>query len=124
MVQVLENFGNDVIGVHWIEWFASCPDSEITFTPAPVSQRQIPSISLLNQRYQEKPSYLWTVPVTEQAECEAFFPVVGVGIPHPLTRRRVCTPPPWLRGGGALEDMYGTLWSPYKKSMFLNTRRE
>ncbi len=39
--------------------------------------------------------------ITEQTECYALSPVVGIGTPHSLTRRRACpTPPPPLVGGG------------------------
>jgi hypothetical protein len=34
---------------------------------------------------------------------QAFSPVVGIGTHQPLTRRRVCPPPPfWFRGRGTL----------------------
>ncbi len=43
--------------------------------------------------------YYWRVLNTEQAECQAFSPVVGIGTPptsHP--QARAC--PPWFRGEG------------------------
>ena len=33
--------------------------------------------------------------ITEYTECQAFCPFVGIGSPHPLTRKRM-SPPPWF----------------------------
>jgi hypothetical protein len=30
----------------------------------------------------------------------SFSPVIGIGLPHPLTRRRMCSPLLWWGGGG------------------------
>ncbi len=39
--------------------------------------------------------------VAQSRQCTKFLSlVVRIGTPHPLTRRRVCTPPPLGGGGG------------------------
>ncbi len=42
---------------------------------------------------------LLLVTIFEYTECQAFCPVVRIGSPRPLTRKRVLRPPLWFRGG-------------------------
>ncbi len=36
-----------------------------------------------------------------------FLSLVGIGTPHPLFRKRACSPPPWTKGGGGTRSPAG-----------------
>ncbi len=42
---------------------------------------------------------LYFLQSTEYTECHAFCPFVGIGSPHPFTRKRVLLSPLWVQGG-------------------------
>jgi hypothetical protein len=44
-------------------------------------------------------SFNSTTEAREYTECQAFYPVVRIGSPHPLTCKRVLFPPLWIQGG-------------------------
>jgi len=59
-------------------------------------EKRIRSIAalLVRETYNaEVATGLW-VQSTEYTECQASYPAVPIGSPHPLTRKRVLVPPP------------------------------
>ncbi len=50
--------------------------------------------------------------VHKYLEYHSVCPLVGIGIPHPLSPKRVCTSPPWTKDGGTRSPAGDGLGSP------------